>query len=152
MGVAFWRDDVAVKAEEVTVRFEEGQPVALNGVEYADPVELMLEANRIGGRHGLGMSDQIENRIIEAKSRGIYEAPGMALLFIAYERRSPASTTKTPSSSTAKTAASWAACCTRAAGSTRKPSCCAKPRSAGWSAPSPAKSRWNCVAATTTRC
>ena len=68
------------------MRFEEGQPVALNGVEYADPVELMLEANRIGGRHGLGMSDQIENRIIEAKSRGIYEAPGMALLFIAYER------------------------------------------------------------------
>ncbi len=86
MGVAFWRDDVAIKREEVTVRFEEGRPVALNGVEYADPVELMLEANRIGGRHGLGMSDQIENRIIEAKSRGIYEAPGMALLFIAYER------------------------------------------------------------------
>ncbi|HUH61163.1 MAG TPA: argininosuccinate synthase [Candidimonas sp.] len=86
MGVAFWRDDVAVKAEEVTVRFEEGQPVALNGIEYADPVELLLEANRIGGRHGLGMSDQIENRIIEAKSRGIYEAPGLALLYIAYER------------------------------------------------------------------
>ena len=86
MGVAFWRDDVKVDAEEVTVRFDEGQPVALNGVEYADPVELMLEANRIGGRHGLGMSDQIENRIIEAKSRGIYEAPGMALLHIAYER------------------------------------------------------------------
>ncbi|AWG34165.1 MULTISPECIES: argininosuccinate synthase [Alcaligenes] len=86
MGVAFWRDDVAVAAEEVRVRFEEGQPVALNGVEFADPVELMLEANRIGGRHGLGMSDQIENRIIEAKSRGIYEAPGMALLHIAYER------------------------------------------------------------------
>lgn len=86
MGVAFWRDDVAIKREEVSVRFEEGRPVALNGVEYADPVELMLEANRIGGRHGLGMSDQIENRIIEAKSRGIYEAPGMALLFIAYER------------------------------------------------------------------
>jgi argininosuccinate synthase len=86
MGVAFWRDDVAVAREEVRVRFEEGHPVALNGVEYADPVELMLEANRIGGRHGLGMSDQIENRIIEAKSRGIYEAPGMALLFIAYER------------------------------------------------------------------
>jgi argininosuccinate synthase len=86
MGVAFWRDDVAVAREEVTVRFEEGYPVALNGVEYTDPVELMLEANRIGGRHGLGMSDQIENRIIEAKSRGIYEAPGMALLFIAYER------------------------------------------------------------------
>jgi len=86
MGVAFWRDDVVVKAEEVTVRFEEGVPVALNGVEYSDTVELMLEANRIGGRHGLGMSDQIENRIIEAKSRGIYEAPGLALLYIAYER------------------------------------------------------------------
>jgi argininosuccinate synthase len=86
MGVAFWRDDAAVKREEVTVRFDEGLPVALNGTEYANPVELMLEANRIGGRHGLGMSDQIENRIIEAKSRGIYEAPGMALLSIAYER------------------------------------------------------------------
>ncbi len=86
MGVAFWRDDVVVKAEEVSVRFEEGVPVALNGREYADPVELFLEANRIGGRHGLGMSDQIENRIIEAKSRGIYEGPGMALLHIAYER------------------------------------------------------------------
>jgi len=86
MGVAFWRDDVVVKAEEVRVRFHEGMPVALNGVEFADPVELLMEANRIGGRHGLGMSDQIENRIIEAKSRGIYEAPGLALLFIAYER------------------------------------------------------------------
>jgi len=86
MGVAFWRDDVAVAAETVSVRFAEGRPVALNGVDYADPVALMQEANRIGGRHGLGMSDQIENRIIEAKSRGIYEAPGMALLFIAYER------------------------------------------------------------------
>ncbi|MCM5678001.1 argininosuccinate synthase [Schlegelella sp. S2-27] len=86
MGVAFWRDDVHVQPEEVTVRFEEGVPVALNGVEYRNPVDLLLEANRIGGRHGLGMSDQIENRIIEAKSRGIYEAPGMALLFIAYER------------------------------------------------------------------
>jgi argininosuccinate synthase len=86
MGVAFWRDDVVVKAEEVTVRFEEGQPVALNGVAFPNLVELLLEANRIGGRHGLGMSDQIENRIIEAKSRGIYEAPGLALLFIAYER------------------------------------------------------------------
>jgi argininosuccinate synthase len=86
MGVAFWKDDVAVKAETVTVRFEEGQPVALNGVSYDDHVQLMLDANAIGGRHGLGMSDQIENRIIEAKSRGIYEAPGMALLYIAYER------------------------------------------------------------------
>ncbi|WP_198972064.1 argininosuccinate synthase [Xylophilus sp. ASV27] len=86
MGVAFWKDEVPVKAETVSVRFEEGRPVALNGVEHADLVELFLEANRIGGRHGLGMSDQIENRIIEAKSRGIYEAPGLALLFIAYER------------------------------------------------------------------
>jgi argininosuccinate synthase len=86
MGVAFWRDDVAVKRETVRVQFDEGQPVALNGVSYADPVALMTEANAIGGRHGLGTSDQIENRIIEAKSRGIYEAPGMALLFIAYER------------------------------------------------------------------
>jgi len=86
MGVAFWKDEVEVKRESVTVRFDEGRPVALNGTEYPDLVELLLEANRIGGRHGLGMSDQIENRIIEAKSRGIYEAPGMALLFIAYER------------------------------------------------------------------
>jgi argininosuccinate synthase len=86
MGVAFWRDDVQIAREEVAVRFEQGRPVALNGVEFTDAVELMLEANRIGGRHGLGMSDQIENRIIEAKSRGIYEAPGLALLHIAYER------------------------------------------------------------------
>jgi argininosuccinate synthase len=86
MGVAFWCEDVAIKPETVSIRFEEGHPVALNGQTFSDPVEMMLEANRIGGRHGLGMSDQIENRIIEAKSRGIYEAPGMALLFIAYER------------------------------------------------------------------
>jgi argininosuccinate synthase len=86
MGVASWRDDIEVPREEVTVRFEQGFPAALNGREFSDPVELLLEANRIGGRHGLGMSDQIENRIIEAKSRGIYEAPGLALLFIAYER------------------------------------------------------------------
>ncbi|MCE1177294.1 MAG: argininosuccinate synthase [Burkholderiales bacterium] len=86
MGVAFWRDDVEVKAEEVTVRFEDGMPVALNGKTFDDLVTLFEEANRIGGRHGLGMCDQIENRIIEAKSRGIYEAPGMALLHIAYER------------------------------------------------------------------
>ncbi len=86
MGVASWRDDVVVAAETVTVAFDEGMPVALNGARFDDAVELVLEANRIGGRHGLGMSDQIENRIIEAKSRGIYEAPGMALLYIAYER------------------------------------------------------------------
>jgi argininosuccinate synthase len=86
MGVASWRDDVDVKHEEVSIRFVEGWPVALNGKEFPDAVELLLEANRIGGRHGLGVSDQIENRIIEAKSRGIYEAPGLALLYIAYER------------------------------------------------------------------
>ena len=86
MGVAFWREEVPVKAETVSVRFEEGRPVALNGMGFVDPVALFAEANAIGGRHGLGTSDQIENRIIEAKSRGIYEAPGMALLHIAYER------------------------------------------------------------------
>jgi argininosuccinate synthase len=86
MGVPFWREDVVVKPEKVAIRFEEGWPVALNGKVHADRISLLGEANAIGGRHGLGMSDQIENRIIEAKSRGIYEAPGMALLFIGYER------------------------------------------------------------------
>jgi argininosuccinate synthase len=86
MGVPFWRQDLEIKPEDVLIRFEEGQPVAINGLTFNDGVKLILEANRIGGRHGLGMSDQIENRIIEAKSRGIYEAPGMALLFLAYER------------------------------------------------------------------
>ena len=86
MGVAFWKPEVEIAPEEVRVRFEEGRPVALNGEEISDPVQLFLRANAIGGRHGLGMCDQIENRIIEAKSRGIYEAPGMALLHIAYER------------------------------------------------------------------
>ncbi|MDQ2683433.1 MAG: argininosuccinate synthase [Chloroflexota bacterium] len=86
MGVAFWREDVPIAYEEVTIRFEEGLPVAINGQTFEDQVALIEEANRIGGRHGLGMSDQIENRIIESKSRGIYEAPGMALLHIAYER------------------------------------------------------------------
>lgn len=86
MGVAFWDEKVEIKPETVTVTFEEGVPVALNGKHFDNAIDLILEANRIGGRHGLGMSDQIENRIIEAKSRGIYEAPGMALLHIAYER------------------------------------------------------------------
>jgi argininosuccinate synthase len=86
MGVRFWDPDVHIEPEDVTVTFEAGRPVALNGRAFEDPIELVLEANAIGGRHGLGMSDQIENRIIEAKSRGIYEAPGMALFFIAYER------------------------------------------------------------------
>ena len=86
MGVRFWDESVAIATEDVAITFFEGRPVALNGVEFTDAVALVLEANAIGGRHGLGMSDQIENRIIEAKSRGIYEAPGMALLHIAYER------------------------------------------------------------------
>jgi argininosuccinate synthase len=86
MGVAFWREDVPVKRETVAIRFEEGHPVSLNGKSFDTPLDLFMEANAIGGRHGLGMSDQIENRIIEAKSRGIYEAPGLALLYIAYER------------------------------------------------------------------
>ena len=86
MGVKFWDPSVEIKAEEVTITFEEGAPTAINGQTFASPVALVEEANRVGGRHGLGMSDQIENRIIEAKSRGVYEAPGMALLFIAYER------------------------------------------------------------------
>ena len=86
MGVAHYREDVVVDAETVSIRFNEGWPVAINGQEFASQVELVLAANIIGGRHGLGMSDQIENRIIEAKSRGIYEAPGLALLHIAYER------------------------------------------------------------------
>ncbi len=86
MGVAHWRPEVPVAAEEITVVFEQGLPVELNGQRFGSPYELFLEANRIGGRHGLGMSDQIENRVIDAKSRGIYEAPGMALLHLAYER------------------------------------------------------------------
>jgi argininosuccinate synthase len=86
MGVRFWDPEVAIEPEEVTVRFEHGLPVAVGDVETADPVELVRAANAVGGRHGLGMSDQIENRIIEAKSRGIYEAPGLALLHLAYER------------------------------------------------------------------
>jgi argininosuccinate synthase len=86
MGVRFWDPSVEIAPEDVTVRFEAGRPVAINGKHYDDPVALVMAANAIGGRHGLGMSDQIENRIIEAKSRGIYEAPGMALLWITYER------------------------------------------------------------------
>jgi argininosuccinate synthase len=86
MGVRFWDPSVVVEAEDVTIRFEAGRPVAINGADHDNPVGLVHAANLIGGRHGLGMSDQIENRIIEAKSRGIYEAPGMALLWIGYER------------------------------------------------------------------
>lgn len=86
MGVRFWDPEVEIAAEDVTIGFEKGRPVTINGRTFANSVELVLEANSIGGRHGMGMSDQIENRVIEAKSRGIYEAPGMALLFAAYER------------------------------------------------------------------
>jgi len=86
MGVRFWDESVKIASEDVTITYSQGIPVAINGKEFTDVVELMKEANSIGGRHGLGMTDQIENRIIEAKSRGIYEAPGMALFFIAYER------------------------------------------------------------------
>jgi argininosuccinate synthase len=86
MGVKFWDSSVNIDSEDVTIEYEQGRPVAINGKRFEDVVALMQEANTIGGRHGLGMSDLIENRIIEAKSRGIYEAPGMALLFIAYER------------------------------------------------------------------
>src|SRR5207342_2133913 len=85
MGVRFWDPSVAIETEDVTITFVQGRPVAVNGRTH-DPLALVDEVNTIGGRHGLGMSDQIENRIIEAKSRGIYEAPGMALLFIGYER------------------------------------------------------------------
>ncbi|MFM1951863.1 MAG: hypothetical protein RJA33_657 [Actinomycetota bacterium] len=86
MGVKFWDSSVSIPSEDVKIQFVQGRPVAINGKDFTDVVALMQEANAIGGRHGLGMADQIENRIIEAKSRGIYEAPGMALLFIAYER------------------------------------------------------------------
>lgn len=86
MGVKFWDPSIAIASEDVKISFAQGRPVAINGESFSDVVALMDRANKIGGRHGLGMADQIENRIIEAKSRGIYEAPGMALLFIAYER------------------------------------------------------------------
>jgi argininosuccinate synthase len=101
------------------VRFEEGVPVALNGRTFANPVELFEEANRIGGRHGLGMCDQIENRIIEAKSRGIYEAPGMALLHIAYERLVTGIHNEDTIEQYRANGRRWASCSTRAAGSTR---------------------------------
>jgi argininosuccinate synthase len=86
MGVAHYRADVAITPEQVSVEFENGIPVSLGGKRFGSLIEAILEGNRVGGRHGLGMSDQIENRVIDAKSRGIYEAPGMALFHIAYER------------------------------------------------------------------
>ena len=86
MGVRFWDPAVEIAAEDVTIGFQQGRPVTINGKELASAVDLVLEANAIGGWHGMGMSDQIENRVIEAKSRGVYEAPGMALLHACYER------------------------------------------------------------------
>ena len=119
MGVAFWRDDVKIERETVSIRFEEGYPVALNGREFGSALELFTEANVIGGRHGLGMSDQIENRIIEAKSRGIYEAPGMALLFIAYERLLNAIHNEDTIEQYRINGKKLGGCCIRDAGSTR---------------------------------
>ena len=119
MGVAHWDPAVEIATEDVTIRFEQGWPVAINGHEYESQIDLVREANTIGGRHGLGMSDQIENRIIEAKAAGVYEGPAIALLHIAYERLvSARSTTRTRSRTTARWAAASAGCCTRAAGST----------------------------------
>ena len=120
MGVKFWDPSVAIETEDVTIRFEPGRPVAVNGKTYDDAVALVHEANVIGGRHGLGMSDQIENRIIEAKSRGIYEAPGMALLWIAYERLLNAVHNEDTIANYHARAAGSAGCSTRAAGWTRR--------------------------------
>jgi len=131
MGVAFWRDDVAVKAETVTVGFQEGVPTTLNGKSFDDAVALVLEANAIGGRHGWGCPTRSRNRIIEAKSRGIYEAPGMALLFIAYERLVTGIHNEGTLEQYRDMGRAWAGCCTRAAGSTRRRSCCER-RSVGW--------------------
>ncbi len=151
MGVASWRDDVAVKRETVSVRFDEGQPVALNGIVFKDAVQMLMEANRIGGRHGLGMSDQIENRIIEAKSRGIYEAPGLALLFIAYERL----VTGIHNEDTIEQYRDHGRRLGRLLYQGRwfdpQAMMLRETASAGWRAPSPARSRSSCGAATTTR-
>ena len=151
MGVAFWRDDIAVKAETVTVRFEEGRPVALNGVAYDDEVALMTEANAIGGRHGLGMSDQIENRIIEAKSRGIYEAPGMALLFIAYERLLTGIHNEDTIEHYRENGRDLGRLLYQGRWFDSQAMMRRERRSAGLRARSPVKSRWSCAAATTTR-
>jgi argininosuccinate synthase len=151
MGVPFWRDDCIVKAEQVTVQFEEGQPVALNGQAFADPVALFLEANAIGGRHGLGMSDQIENRIIEAKSRGIYEAPGMALLHVAYERLVTGIHNEDTIEQYRISGMRLGRLLYQGRWFDSKRSCCAKPPSVGWLALSPVRWCSSCAAATTTR-
>ena len=151
MGVAFWRDDVEVKAEEVTVRFEDGMPVAINGKTFDDLVALFEEANRIGGRHGLGMCDQIENRIIEAKSRGIYEAPGMALLHIAYERLLTGIHNEDTIEQYRINGLRLGRLLYQGRWFDPQSPCYAKPRNAGSHAPSRVKSRSNCAVATTTR-
>ncbi len=124
MGVRFWDPAVTIEPEDVTIRFRGGRPVAIDGTSYDDKpngmVELVHRANAIGGRHGLGMSDQIENRIIEAKSRGIYEAPGMALLWIAYERLLNAIHNEDTLANHARRAVASAGCSTRAGGWTRR--------------------------------
>ena len=120
MGVAHWHPAVEIEPEVVVVRFEHGVPVAIDGEEISDPVELIRGANEIGGRHGLGLSDQIENRVIEAKSRGIYEAPGMALLHVAYERLLTAIHNEDTLDRYATEAGCSGASSTRAAGSSRR--------------------------------
>ena len=120
MGVKHWDASVAIEPEDVTIQFHKGRPIAINGATYADAVELVIEANAVGGRHGLGMSDQIENRIIEAKSRGIYEAPGMALLWIAYERLLNAIHNEDTLATYHDHGRRLVGCCTRDAGSTRR--------------------------------
>ena len=120
MGVPFWDPDVEIATEDVTIGFEQGRPVMINGKEFTSAVDLVFEANAIGGRHGMGMSDQIENRVIEAKSRGIYEAPGMALLHAAYERLANAIHNEDTLATITTRDGDWAGCCMRAAGWTRR--------------------------------
>lgn len=139
MSVAFWRDDVEIATEDVTVTFEQGRPVAINGETFDSPVALVLKANEIGGRHGLGTSDQIENRIIEAKSRGIYEAPGMALLHIAYERLVNAIHNEDTIANYHNEGRRLAASCMRAVGWIRRRSCFGNPSCAGLVRPSPVR-------------
>ena len=119
MGVKHWDSAVEITPEDVTVEFRQGRPVAINGTRLDSAADVIREANAVGGRHGLGMSDQIENRIIEAKSRGIYEAPGMALLFAAYERLVNAIHNEDTVADYHRRGAASAGCSTRGGGSTR---------------------------------
>jgi len=121
MGVAHWRSEVKIAPEEVTVELARGAPVALNGQRFASTFECFRALNAAGGRHGLGMSDQIENRVIDAKSRGVYEAPGLALLHIAYERLLSAVHNENTTDLYFTLGAAWDACSTRGDGSIRSP-------------------------------